>query len=416
MTYTLLLEEFALKSRLLVFLVLALISGSAQAEPHYTAIFGQGCHLCHVSTSGRSLRTLYGSQFFAPQFLPVKPLAFDKLEKIKPQISESVLIGCDLRTIFMTNNDMPKQGIDAPWSTNTGDASQMEGFLYLQFQPSDNFYAYMSRGVADGGGRNEIYGVVQGLPLKSFVKTGQFQENFGWAFSDHTSFVRTGLWEGYTGGLAYPPTPPRYGVGAEIGLRPSIFEFSGSFTSGQSYYPDGLDNQKRWTARVQAQKGISKAHLQFTLGGSVMHAPEHADPFSPRTKMRAWGGFGGIGWQGLEETMGCHGGFGFLTSSLLIEHDRKAWVPNGVDITSDYVTAVLSTMVQPGVWITAQHDKMKNGDPFRNDAEANRTSIGLQLFPLTWVDIQPKYRLYQSSDRGPSGGTHHVEVMTHFAF
>jgi hypothetical protein len=407
------LEEFALKTRLLALFALVCLTSTAYAEPHYSAIFGQGCHLCHVNTSGRSLRTLYGSQFFAPQYLPVKPLDFEKLEKIKPQISESVLIGCDLRTIFMTNNDMPKQGIDAPWNTNTGEASQMEGFLYLQFQPSDNFYAYMSRGVSDASGRNEFFGVVQGLPLKSYVKTGQFQENFGWAFADHSSFVRTGLWEGYNGALGYPPTPPRYGVGAEIGLRPWILDMSASFTNGQSYAPDGLDTQKRWFARAQAQKGISKMRLQFTLGGSAMHAPGHDDPFNPQSKMRAWGVFGGIGWQGLDKVLGCNDGLGFLTSSLLIEHDRKAWLPNGVDVTSEYQTAVLATMVQPGIWATWQYDKLENGDGLDNAAD--RSSVGLQIFPLPWVDIQPKYRLYHSTDRG-EGGTHHVELMTHFAF
>lgn len=402
-----------MKSPYVVILLLLLLAGGAVAEPQYSAIFGQGCHLCHVSNSGRTLRTLYGSQFFAPQYLPVKPLAFDKLEKIKPQISESVLIGCDLRTIFMTNNDSPEQGLVAPWNTNTGQISQMEGYLYLQFQPSDKFYAFMSRGVADGGGRNELYGTVQGLPLQSYIKVGQFQENFGWAFTDHTSYVRTGIWQAYTGEKRSTPLPPHYGVGTEIGLRPWWLDISASYTGGQSYYPTGLDSQKRWFARGQIQKGISKAKLQFIGGGSYMHAPEIKDLFNPQGRMVAWGGFGSIGWQGLEEKLGCHGGFGFLTSSLLVEYDRKAWLPNGIDVTSNYMTTAFSTMVHPGIWLTWQYDKLKNGDG--NDNAADRTSIGMQLFPLAWVDLQPKYRLYHSTDRG-EGGTHHVELLAHFSF
>ncbi len=401
----------------LLLLCLAALSGAASAEPHYTAIFGQGCHLCHSNPSGRGQRALYGSQFFAPQYLPVRPVSFEMLEKIKPKLSESVLIGCDLRTIWMSENtqDNSESGLSAPLSTNTGKIAQMEGNIYLQFQPADEFFAYMSRGVTDAGagGRMEAFGVVDAFPLKSYIKVGQFQENFGWAFADHTSFTRTGLWMGYDGNWYSAPTPPHYGVGAEIGARPWFFDLSGSYTNGQSYFPDPSDTQKRWTARAQMQKGIEKLHLQFTGGGSYLHAPPL---MTSKKRLEAWGGFGGIGWEGMHGKMGCGDGFGFLATSLLVEYDRKLWsaFDSPPELLSSYATGQLSVMARNGVWLIGQYDWLEIGDNIGTEAE--RTSIGLQVFPLPWVDLQPRYRLYSSSHSDRAKNTQHWEMLVHFAF
>ncbi len=397
-----------------------LFGNTALAEPHYTALFGQGCHLCHVNPSGKGMRALYGSQFFAPNYLPVKPIDFEKLEKIKPQLSESVMIGCDLRTIWMSENtqDNSESGLSAPLSTNTGKISQMEGNLYLTLQPSEEFFAYFSQGVRgenDGGtgGRTELFGVADVLPWNGYMKAGQFQENYGWAFADHTSFVRTGLWQGYDGDWYSSPTPPHYGVGAEMGFRPMFLDVSGSFMNGQSYFPDPSDRQKRWTVRAQAQRGIEKLKLQFTGGGSWMHAPPL---FSSSTRMEAWGGFAGIGWEGMAGKLGCDEGFGFLATSLLFEYDRKSWSPFAQPpaLTSAYSTTQLSTMVQQGVWLVGQYDWLEMGDNLGTEAE--RTSIGLQVFPLPWVDLQPRYRLYSSSHADRLKNTQHWEMLVHFAF
>ncbi len=413
---------------LLVFVCLiALGTGIAYAEPHYTAMFGQSCFLCHTNPSGRGMRSLYGSQFFGPTYLPVKPVSFELLEKIKPQLSESVTIGADLRTIWLSENTQDKTteaGLSAPLSTNTGTISQMEGYLYLSLQPSDHFLIYYSQGVAQSSGRFEMYGMAEGLPLHSFLKAGQFQENYGWAFADHTSFVRTGLFGDYTGTEFTPPNPPHYGVGAEAGLRPWKFDITASFTGGQSNIPTARDSQKRWFARAQIQQGIGKLGLQFTGGGSYFHAPvKAADPEYPfifrRLRDEAWGGFAGIGWQGLEGKFGCTNGFGFLAASLLFEYDRRAWTHpiniNPGPVTSAYSTSQLSLQVQPGIWILGQYDWMDNGVPGIADPEAERSTLGLQIFPLPWVELSPRYRLYNLAGISPRN-KQQFEFQAHFFF
>ena len=151
------------RSAAMLFLVLT-YAAAALALPQYTAIFGQDCVLCRANPTGRGMRSLYGSQFFAPTYLSAKPLSSDLLGRIKPNLSESVTIGADLRTIWLSETaiaDTVETGLSAPVSTNTGTIAQMEGFLYFELQPFEKFAIHDSHGVADAGGRFEAYGIAE---------------------------------------------------------------------------------------------------------------------------------------------------------------------------------------------------------------------------------------------------------------
>jgi hypothetical protein len=302
--------------------------------------------------------------------------------------------------------------------------TQMEGYLYLALQPTEEVLLYYAQGIS--ASRFEVYGQANVLPWHGFIKAGQFQENYGWAFADHTSFVRTGLFSDYDGTVTAVPDAPRYGVGGEMGFHPKFFDVTASFTNSSGAIPGARDTQKRWFARASAQHGIESLGLQFTIGGSWFLAPrKYADPeYSfPREQQRyeGWGGFGGIGWQGLQDRFGCHGGFGFLTTAMMFEYDRKAWSP-GVDEnaqlifqTSAYSTTQISVMVQPGVWISGAYDWLDSGMPHATDPEAERTTLGLQVFPLPWVELAPRYRLYSLAGTSLRN-KQMLEMQAHFFF
>ena len=424
--------------RLALFLTLCAVV-PAQAEPQYSVIFGQTCFLCHANPTGRGMRSGYGSQFYAPTYLTHKPVSAETLERLKPQLSESVTIGADLRTIFMdesTPADSIHAGLTGPYSTNTGTVAVMAASVYLGFEPSDEIELYYAQNLFNTS-RFEVFGLAKVLPLHGFVKVGKFQENYGWAFADHTAYVRTGLWSDYDGGtgLVNPPTPPGFGVGGQIGLRPKSFDISASFTDNADFaYPGPQDTQKRWFARLLTQQGIQSLGLQFSAGGSWFHSPPVANAMPPyqrisATKQQAWGGFGGIGWQGIA-MHGYENGFGFLTTALAFEYDRKAWTPigsvdhngNPVPVTSAYSTTQLSVMVHPGLWVIGAYDWLDNNqhseDP--NNAfssAAERKSFGLQIFPVPWIDIIPMYRVYvPSSSQGHLRNIQHGELQVHFLF
>jgi hypothetical protein len=426
---------------LILILCLIVVSQLVNAEPQFSSITGQSCFLCHSNPTGRTMRSLYGSQFFSPTYLSFVKLNDEALKKFNPSLSEAVTIGADLRTIFLSENTHDKSahaGLSAPLSTNTGSMSQMEGYLYLELQPWDRFSIFWSQGVASATGRFEAYGIADVLPLHGYIKAGQFQESFGWNWTDHTSFVRTGLFSDYDGTptnldrSTSIPNPPGYGVGGEIGIRPWKFEITASYTNIQTTIPTGKDMQKRWSARAMIQQGIKKYNLQFTGGGSYYYAPrKSADPeypiYFPETKKDyGWGGFAGIGWQGLLNKVNCHGGFGFLATNLMFEYDRRAHFNQdaapmtGAFVTSAYSTAQINTQIQPGLWLLAAYDWLNNGYDLQHmdgtyaGREATRSTFGIQAYPLPWVEISPRYRLLS----GPlsSRNTQQAELQLHFFF
>jgi hypothetical protein len=409
----------------LVCAVLILVASSAFAEPYYSVLFGQSCFLCHQNPSGRGLRSTYGSQFFAPRYASYFTISDSILARYSPQLSPSVLIGADFRSIYMAE-DAPvkgqRSGFSAPFGSNTGSDNEMNATIYLALQPTEFLtlrYTQDLVGTYYGYRRFEAYGVAHTSLLHSYVKVGQFQENYGWAFSDHTTYVRTGLWEGYTGGVsgANPPIPPLYGVGSEIGISKWRINVTGSYTEAadQPYEPGPTDTQKRWVARAMIQEGIEKLGLEFTGGGSWWYMPGFGTDSS---RQRWWGGFGGIGWQGIPNTMNCSRGFGFLSSALLFEYDRKAWHPTyaPTSVTGAYSTTQLSIMAQPGIWLVGTYDWLDNTG--RKDGnEATRYSYGLQVFPWPWVDLMPMYRLYKpQTTSGDRSSVRHIEVQAHFLF
>ncbi len=407
------------KSPIFLLLLCAFVTTTAFARPQYSAIFGQSCFLCHANPTGNGMRELYGSQFFGPQYLPVRPVNYETLNKIKPQLSESVTIGADLRTIWLatsTLNDTTEAGLSAPFSTNTGTTSQMEGNLYLQIRPTEQMMIYLSRGVADVSGRMEAYGLANLKGYKAWIKGGQFQENYGYRFADHTAFTRTGLWSGYDGGAFSSPTPPHYGVGIEAGTRIATFDISASYTSAQSNIPTDRDQQKRWMARAFGQRRVPFAQKWVVSGGaSWFHAP--GKPADPETgfpgqanKTVAWGGFGGIAFEGIHNRMGSGNGasnFGWLATSLLFEYDRKnwntpsSWTTNPFMVTSAFATAQLEVMAYQGVWLQCAYDWMNNAETSTIAGEAERTSVGVASYVLPWVEVSLKHRLY-SSEENPS--------------
>ncbi|MBK6910201.1 MAG: hypothetical protein IPH10_04625 [bacterium] len=387
--------------------------GSALARPQYSAMFGQSCFLCHANPTGNGLREPYGSQFFGPQYLPVKPVSYETLNKINPKLSENVTIGADFRTIWLATNtqsDTLEAGLSDQFSTNTGTTAQMEGNLYLQIRPTEQVMLYLSQGVADASGRQEIYGMANLKGFKAWAKGGQFQENFGFRFADHTAFTRTGLWSGYTGAAFSTPNPPHYGVGLEVGTRIVGFDVSGSYTAAQSNIPMDRDQQKRWMLRAYGQRRLPFAEKWIISGGgSWFHAPGKApDPElgfpGQAIRTTAWGGFGGISFEGIHNRMGTGNGasnFGWLATSLLFEYDRKDWTTSLVwtfrdqvspfGITSAYATAQLEVMAYQGVWLQCAYDWLDNAETSGIAGQAERTTIGAATYVLPWVEVALKH-------------------------
>ena len=103
-----------MKQLLMIVIGLIFVSASGYAEPSYSVLTGQSCFLCHENPSGRGLRSLYGSQYFAAKNLAVWPPTDSTLQKYSPQITPALTAGLDYRQIWMAEDPEPVHGEQLP--------------------------------------------------------------------------------------------------------------------------------------------------------------------------------------------------------------------------------------------------------------------------------------------------------------
>jgi hypothetical protein len=195
---------------------------ASQAIPRYSARYRQNCNLCHHNPTGGGMRSLYASQYIVPTEMALRRIRSEALDSIRPDITESITIGTDVRTIHHwadTERNPPELNF-----------FQMQGDLYVRFQADERLSAYLDRGQRE---TLEIFGLAYVLPWNGFVKFGRFTPAFGWKFADHRQFVR----EGRTGDrplqdLSFEP-PAHTDVGIEAGIYPGDFSLVASALNGE---------------------------------------------------------------------------------------------------------------------------------------------------------------------------------------
>lgn len=152
----------------------------------------------------------------------------------------------------------------------------MELQAYVAANPLPNLTAYLdlgyqgSRNRGIGGSQpvgdtvwytdllwiREVFVMVHDLPYSSYVRAGRFNLPYGWRISDHTAYIRQGLFDQY-----------RQAYGVEVGFAPN--EYWGNL----ALWYQGIDD---WPGErgmfpqafgATAQGGVR--YLGYTLGGSL---------------------------------------------------------------------------------------------------------------------------------------------------
>ncbi len=236
-------------------LAFALLPLCAQATPRYAARYRQNCNLCHHNPTGGGMRSLYASQYLVPTEMVIRPLPAERLEKIQPQVSESITIGTDVRMIHH-------------WAEETRPAPernffQMQGDLYLRFQADERLSAYMDRGTSS---TLEIFGLAYVLPWNGFVKFGRFTPAFGWKFDDHRQFTREGRSSDTLPPDLFFEPPAQTDVGIEVGLYPRRFFLVASLLNGTSGNSFDLDEELGHTVQLGYRFAVGPFGL--VAGGS----------------------------------------------------------------------------------------------------------------------------------------------------
>jgi hypothetical protein len=335
-------------------------STTADAIPRYSARYQQNCTLCHQNPTGGGLRSLYASQYLVPTEMVIKPFTQEQIARIHPDVSPSVTVGTDLRTIhFWANIDRPEKNF-----------FQMQGDLYLSFAVDDRFSANLD---IDQTGSTEIYGLGWILPWSGYVKIGRFTPVFGWKFADHNMFTREELWF---------DQPYNTDAGVEIGFYPKHFAVWGSLLNGEPGSNTRFDQNKEFAAVGGALARFHVWEVGVGLGGSIWYNPK--EPQGARDGERTAGGpYGYLNWHRL---------------SWLWEVDASRLTIPDVSSKTKLVTShEVSLQVQPGFDVLGTYNYV-DPDLDLQTGIRQRYGLGFEVLPVPFVEIQAAVNWFESQE------------------
>ena len=317
---------------------------------------GGDCLGCHVNPTGGNIRNRSGWSFGKNVLPMVSPS--DDFE-MSNKIGDNIQFGLDLRgqTLLLMRADRKRI-----------DFQRMTGSIYTNIDLSEKInvstrYDFIQQ-------IWEAYGVLHILPNNSYIKGGVFQPNYGIRLDDHTAYTRggdQGLITSSTRGLIYNPLYTESGL--ELGFYFDDFAFL-TASAGSPPGPLFLDDPV-YTANLKIQPAIGDEAALF-LGGS--YATFRRTPIMPVVNM--YGGYAG---------------FGFGDFTLMGEFD----------IANDYIfkdTVSTALMVEAAYRIIKGLEAVVRLDRFdpNSDAEKDeltRVVIGLEIFPYSFIEIRPQYRI-----------------------
>jgi len=225
------------------------------AEPRYTAMYGQSCILCHVNPTGGGMRSLYASQYIVPEELSMEVTREGALSSLNPEVTPGLVLGADLRTLVYQQEG------------GHGSVFSMQGDLYVMAQVSSEVGIYLEQGQSRAG---EIFGIAHILPLDGYVKAGRFIPDHGWKWADHQMFNRRYLFD--SGGTEDPSL--HFSSGIEVGISPGIFVATASLLEGSRGNPDqGLGDN--YAAKAMVIHGLGP--LNLGIGASILRRTDSSD-------------------------------------------------------------------------------------------------------------------------------------------
>jgi len=354
-----------MKLKALLLLSIIFFVSEGNALPRFS-LKGSGfdCSGCHINPTGGDMRTSRGWRF-GKNALPMNTT--DKDFEMSNKIGENIQFGLDLRgqaLLMMTTHN------------KRIDFQKMTGSLYTNIDLSEKINVFTRYDFIQQIW--EAYGVVRILPNDSYIKAGSFQPNYGIRLDDHTAYTRAGdlgllFSSNVKRGLIYDP---RYiEGGAELGVYISDFAFL-TASVGEARSTPFLSDPT-YTANLKFQPTIGENTALF-FGGSFAafkgSQPPAFFPVYPAVKM-----FGG------------YVGFGAGDFTIMGEYD----IANDL-LQKDSASSAL--MVEAAYNIIKGLDAIVRLDRFDPNSKANkdeltRVVIGFEIFPYSFIEIRPQYRI-----------------------
>jgi len=357
--------------------VVLLLASHADAIPRYAARYRQSCNLCHHDPSGGGLRSLYASQFIVPSEMAFRASTEEQLKRIRPDISESVTIGADVRTLHVYADE-----------ENLYNFFQMQGEIYAAFQADDRWSAVVN---LDETASYEIFALGYVLPWSGYVKVGRFVPLHGWKFDDHNYFVREEL--GFD-------QPRNTDAGVEVGFMPAntmLVVSAGNGNAGNTTF----DNNKDLAFGVTALRRFHVGPAGIALGVSYR-----------RNR-------GGTGNANETQFGGPHGYVQWSRFAWLWEVDGTRFGPitPGNDLDGLVTTHEVSWTLRRGVDLVGSYNFV---DPNIDEKTGARTrlGIGVDVIATPFVNVQVRANNFQFEPGADVSGRNHwrSEVQLHLFY
>jgi len=374
--------------------LLAVSSSLTFALPRFAARTGARCESCHVNPSGGEMRQAFGVRYGREE-LPVPTWSQDfEMEDFTNLIGNVLGIGADMRTLYYSR-------------PSSHGFFQMQGDLYVNLRLAKKVSLFLNKGLYSGF---EIFGLLNILPAKGYLKVGKFLPDYGTRLDDHTTFIRT--YTGFSPELGRPEL-----TGGEAAISPGPITITGGVYNSVDAYGSSGTGKMAYMGRIEGMFGIAD-HVNLSLGGNYFG--NGTLPSSVVTRIASDVGVNLSPSGSLAENtlMGGFGSFSYHDLTIFGEVDLMQ-TKAAETTTKGLITYVEADYpVVTGVDLKASYDFYDPDKDVKSGA-ISRYSGGLEFFPIAGVEVRPLYRWVKRQDVPAEQGEaswSEFQMLVHFYF
>ncbi len=393
-----------------IFFLVALLTGTASAEPRFAVRKGTHCSTCHVNPTGGGMRNAYGRAVFEVFELPSKKAP----NSLNPTVNTKLSLGADLRLAYLTQFDReqvepttppPPAGLFVGLSTPSA-FFPMQADIYANADLSEHVNLYLDLGAQ---GSFEVFGLAHDLPLGTYVKAGFFTPPFGIKLPNHSAATRQPI--------GFDPTSKDAGV--EVGIKQKWLDAQISLQNGESGgSPIDAIAGKAWSGRAAWLHAAKNGKYGLMAGGSVnqntLIEDLERDNGTLRevvsTELRA-GPFAGVSigkftWLGEADIR--------LVADATEPTRRGEPGRSGQFVNYQELTVAAA----PGFDATLTYEYMDRDTRTRTEPSdaVHRPGVSVAWFPLPFTEINLIHRVYLAREDREEAGQHEFLAFIHLFY
>ncbi|MBI4546943.1 MAG: hypothetical protein HY707_03125 [Ignavibacteriae bacterium] len=360
-----------------VIVISLILSQSSYSLPRFALMTGSKCGTCHINPTGGQMRNEYGVNF-SMDAVPLRATKEDDFS-FDAKVTDNISLGADYRSQFMYDQKSKTSTFQSMTTTLYGAAQLTKKItFYFKHDIVNGTYNGLFGGIYNG---TEVFGIARVLPQGWYIKGGSFLPDYGWRLDDHTAYTRGGDL-GFTGAGFHPGLlfiPNYKDIGAEIGgYIQNLLITAGVFNGTGHSTPIDFSKQKAYSAKLEymdklgsinCRVGVSGyGYKSFKMGGVTVGLA---------TANSVIVILGEIDWT-----------HHYLAGSTVLE---------GVHTMA--ALAELDYRIIQGLWFTGKFDMfdplrgVKDNDMSPSTNSLKRITIGLEIFPYSFVEVRPQFRL-----------------------